>query len=60
MRWELGCVVLHYFNNNSTNIAHKDDDNFMMVSQIGTVEYRLQINFLVQFELFFLEYCKYL
>jgi hypothetical protein len=38
MRWELGCVVLHYFNNNSNNMAHKDDDNFMMVSRIGTVE----------------------
>jgi hypothetical protein len=23
----------------------KDDDNLMMVSQIGTVEYRFQINF---------------
>jgi hypothetical protein len=25
--------------------AHKDDDNFMMVSWIGTVEYRFQIKF---------------
>jgi hypothetical protein len=26
-------------------MAHKDDDNFMMVSQIGTVKYRFQIKF---------------
>jgi hypothetical protein len=45
MRWELGCVVLYYFNNNSNIMAHKDDDNFIMVSRIGTVEYRFQINF---------------
>jgi hypothetical protein len=45
MHWELGCVVLCYFNNNSNNMAHKDDDNFMMVSWIGIVEYRFHINF---------------
>jgi hypothetical protein len=43
--WELGCVVLRYFSNNSNNMADKDDDNFVMVSQIGIVEYWSQINF---------------
>jgi hypothetical protein len=44
-RCGLGCGVLYYFNNNSNNITDKDDHNFMMISRIGTVEYRFQINF---------------
>jgi hypothetical protein len=45
LHWELGCVVLYYFNDSNNNMADKDDHNSMMVSQIRTVEYRFKINF---------------
>jgi hypothetical protein len=40
----LCCVV--FLQQNSHNMAHKDDDNFMMVHCIGKVKYRFQIKIL--------------
>jgi hypothetical protein len=43
----LSCVVTTTTTkNNNINIADRDDPNFMMVSQIGTIEYGFLIKFL--------------
>jgi hypothetical protein len=36
------CVVLHYYNSNNPNMADKDDQNFVKVRRIGTVEHSHQ------------------